>query len=211
MIRYLFLIASLSLWAISSHASLYGRLPDGDGNFQAYYDDATELTWLANANPNDILSYWEQGVWVNTLNINGIDDWRFPSMDVNDDGVIVDCSITDASACLDNEYGYMYWFNGINATSPNPFNDIIASNYLSSTAEVTIIGTSTIVIDYSLFNFGDGTNHISRVPPESTYNPRGFIWAVRDGDIPQVPIPAAVWLFSSGLIGLIGFARRKKA
>lgn len=26
-----------------------------------------------------------------------------------------------------------------------------------------------------------------------------------------VPVPAAVWLFGSGLIGLIGFARRKKA
>jgi len=26
-----------------------------------------------------------------------------------------------------------------------------------------------------------------------------------------VPVPAAVWLFSSGLIGLIGVARRKKA
>lgn len=29
--------------------------------------------------------------------------------------------------------------------------------------------------------------------------------------ISQVPIPAAVWLFGSGLIGLIGVARRKKA
>jgi len=28
--------------------------------------------------------------------------------------------------------------------------------------------------------------------------------------IPQVPVPAAVWLFGSGLIGLIGIARRKK-
>jgi len=26
-----------------------------------------------------------------------------------------------------------------------------------------------------------------------------------------VPVPAAVWLFGSGLIGLIGIARRKKA
>ena len=25
-----------------------------------------------------------------------------------------------------------------------------------------------------------------------------------------VPVPAAVWLFGSGLIGLVGFARRKK-
>jgi len=27
---------------------------------------------------------------------------------------------------------------------------------------------------------------------------------------PAVPVPAAVWLFGSGLIGLIGIARRKK-
>lgn len=30
-------------------------------------------------------------------------------------------------------------------------------------------------------------------------------------NVSSVPIPAAVWLFSSGLIGLIGIARRKKA
>ncbi len=28
---------------------------------------------------------------------------------------------------------------------------------------------------------------------------------------PVVPVPAAVWLFGSGLIGLIGVARRKKS
>ena len=30
-------------------------------------------------------------------------------------------------------------------------------------------------------------------------------------DISSIPIPSAAWLFGSGLIGLIGFARRKKA
>jgi len=30
------------------------------------------------------------------------------------------------------------------------------------------------------------------------------------GDVSAVPIPAAVWLFGSGLFGLIGFTRRKK-
>jgi hypothetical protein len=29
------------------------------------------------------------------------------------------------------------------------------------------------------------------------------------GDLPSVPIPAAVWLFGSGLLGLVGVARRK--
>ncbi|MCU7869274.1 MAG: VPLPA-CTERM sorting domain-containing protein [Candidatus Thiodiazotropha sp. (ex Lucinoma borealis)] len=30
-------------------------------------------------------------------------------------------------------------------------------------------------------------------------------------DVAAVPIPTAIWLFGSGLIGLVGFARRKKA
>jgi len=30
-------------------------------------------------------------------------------------------------------------------------------------------------------------------------------------EISQVPLPAAVWLFGSGLLGLIGIAKRKKA
>jgi len=38
-----------------------------------------------------------------------------------------------------------------------------------------------------------------------------FAWAVRSGDVSVVPIPAAVWLFGSGLIGLLGVARRRKA
>ena len=32
-----------------------------------------------------------------------------------------------------------------------------------------------------------------------------------DLQLTAVPVPAAVWLFGSGLIGLVGFARRKKA
>ncbi len=32
-----------------------------------------------------------------------------------------------------------------------------------------------------------------------------------EGTISAVPIPAAVWLFGSGLIGLVGFSRRNKA
>ena len=31
------------------------------------------------------------------------------------------------------------------------------------------------------------------------------------GSASTVPVPAAVWLFGSGLVGLLGVARRKKA
>jgi hypothetical protein len=35
-------------------------------------------------------------------------------------------------------------------------------------------------------------------------------WAIM-ADVTTVPVPAAVWLFGSGLLGLVGIARRKKA
>ena len=36
-----------------------------------------------------------------------------------------------------------------------------------------------------------------------------YAWAVRSGDVSSVPVPAAAWLFGSGLICLIGFAKQK--
>ena len=53
----------------------------------------------------------------------------------------------------------------------------------------------------ALFDRGGG---ITQYAKSTIFN---YAWAVRDGDV--VPIPAAVWLFGSGLIVLAGFARRK--
>jgi hypothetical protein len=33
---------------------------------------------------------------------------------------------------------------------------------------------------------------------------------VIEGSVSTVPVPAAAWLFGSGLLGLVGVARRKK-
>lgn len=37
-----------------------------------------------------------------------------------------------------------------------------------------------------------------------------FEWADKGLAVSEVPVPAAVWLFGSGLVGLMGFKRRKK-
>lgn len=38
-----------------------------------------------------------------------------------------------------------------------------------------------------------------------------YAWAVRPGDVAAVPVPGAVWLFGSGLLGLLGLKKRKAA
>jgi hypothetical protein len=42
------------------------------------------------------------------------------------------------------------------------------------------------------------------------FNNAGTLVTVDVRIIPAVPVPAAVWLFGSGLLGLVGIARRKK-
>ncbi len=46
--------------------------------------------------------------------------------------------------------------------------------------------------------------------PTSPFNGFAANWRL-EGTMTVVPVPAAVWLFGSGLLGLVGVARRKKA
>jgi len=46
---------------------------------------------------------------------------------------------------------------------------------------------------------------------EDTYGVGPIIYASGGQPINAVPLPAAVWLFGSGLLGLVGLARRRKA
>jgi len=63
--------------------------------------------------------------------------------------------------------------------------------------------------DYSAwyFKFTGGSQYFL---PKEDYTGL-YVWAVHDGDVGTsvIPIPAAVWLFSSGLLGLIGVARKR--
>jgi len=61
--------------------------------------------------------------------------------------------------------------------------------------------------DYSLYGV-NGAHLVNESGQIYNYDQNGNMVVVQD--LSAVPIPAAVWLFGSGLLGLVGMARRKK-
>ena len=62
-------------------------------------------------------------------------------------------------------------------------------------------GNATIV---SVSNVGTGWGSFAGTPYSE-------VWSVTFTETAVIPVPAAVWLFGSGLLGLVGVARRRKA
>jgi hypothetical protein len=74
----------------------------------------------------------------------------------------------------------------------------------------TGVATITCVVDCSN---GDTyvLDYIGHIPLGGTSGLGGEVVVIHlEGTISAVPIPAAVWLFGSGLLGLIGVSRHKK-
>jgi hypothetical protein len=134
------------------------------------------------------------------LTIGGIGGWRLPSADVNGDGTVVDCFGGGLADCADNEMGYLYWEEGVTGAAPGPFQNLEPGVYWSGTELAPNPNNAWS------FSFLSGIQFIDIKNVNAN-----FAWAVHSGDVSAVPIPAAVWLFGSGLLGLIGIARTRKA
>jgi hypothetical protein len=164
----------------------------------AYYDPNLNITWAADANINGLESQGTHVLLAETLTIGGVSGWRLPSADVNGDGTVVDCFGGGVAGCADSEMGFLFWEEGITDTAPGPFSNVAQSD--------VVYWSGTLAPDPAeawFLNFNTGVQRT---------NLTGFAvsgWYVHDGNV--VPIPAAIWLFGSGLLGLIGVAKRKKA
>lgn len=221
----------------TAKAAFLGRLAatPGGTDYQAYYDTQLDITWLADANagagsafdnggfPNDgRMTLANASAWAVSLNIDGVTGWRLPSMDRDNDNAIAECSLiaTSQLECSDNEYGHLYYFGagatrgpitspltvagaGISAIDPGPFSNV------QGVGNVGVYWSSTVILPGGFapgpWNFTFSNGFQSNGPESDTV----FAWAVHDGDISAVPLPVSVWLFSSGLLGLVGFGRRK--
>ncbi len=215
----------------SAHAALIGRLPStvGGTDYQAYYDDVLDITWAADANINGTDNWANQNTWAAGLSIGGVTGWRLPTTTpIN--GISFNTSFTnDGSTDLArnvsrpgtvfggstaSEMAHLF-FNTLGNVSDydasGVFDDGCVGSCLVNTGPFTNVQSSIYwsgsVLNSSsawLFNNIDGSQF---------GNDKGsdlFAWAVHSGDVSAVPVPAAVWLFGSGLMGLMGLAKRKR-
>jgi hypothetical protein len=195
-----------SFISVPSHAAL---VDNGGG---LIYDDALDITW---SQPDALRTWNNANTWAAGLTLGGVSGWRLPYISVAagagpTTSSPINCSTATEPDCRDNELGYMFYQNlsgtlGFSIlTSGDPdlalFPSLVSHGYWSGT-EFDFFGAW-------LFDFsGGGQGDVSKDPRVGS----NYSWAVHVGNVGAVPVPAAVWLFGSGLLGLIGMSRRKKA
>ena len=195
----------------SADAALVGRLAatDGGTDWQAYYDEDADLTWLADANVlvNPVL-FDDATNWAANYTVDGVGGWRLP--DTLQPDASCDSQIDGASFgfnCTGSEMGNLY-YNVLGNTANMDPAEINTGPFSNYTKNWYWSRTGYAHPDYPdmvwAFYMGNGNQGWQGKEPK--YN----AWAVQSGDVGVVPVPAAVWLFGSGLLGLIGLARRKK-
>jgi len=203
-------VSALFVVALGASSAANANLIDRGGGM--IYDQDLNITWLADANYAKTSGYdadgqmnWSQAMtWANNLSYGGYTDWRLPASDTC---VNSNCTGSEMGHLFYIELGGVAWqdFAATN-TNYNLFQNVPGLStpyygfYWSGTefAEVPDLAAW-------FFHFVPGEQ-------SSTWKEDGYLyaWAVRDGDVSAVPLPAAVWLFGSGLLGLIGIARKKK-
>lgn len=223
----------ICLGLISASSANAGLVASADG--QTVYDSDLHVTWLANANlaatntfgvsginANGTMTWYTAQSWIgamNAANYLGYSDWRLPtitdtgtpgcnfSFSGTDCGYNVNTVTSEMAHLFYDELGNKSYFNtdgtgpqaGWGLTNTGPFNNL-QSSYLWSGTEYA--PDTRFALVFSFYHGGQGT---------TSNGDNLYALAVRPGQIAAVPVPGAMWLLGSGLIGLLGVARRKAA
>jgi len=104
--------------------------------------------------------------------------------------------------------------NAFSVNVPPTYNQVFAGGQVDSQSFgplASFIGLGTV--NYDFFGTASATSTVSNGLFSGIVDYRYLVNAdiTYTYDVAAVPVPAAVWLFGSGLLGLVGVARRKKA
>ncbi|MCP4277568.1 MAG: DUF1566 domain-containing protein [Gammaproteobacteria bacterium] len=188
---------------------------DGEGNtgfIKLIYDEDFDITWVADGNFAQATGYDGDGrmdwvaanAWAGGLTIGGFADWRLPTALNQDD------SGPGYGYVTGSEMGHLF-YEELGGTAGDPISSSTDSDLaLFPNLQNSVYWSGT---EYSanpnlawVFSFDLGSQFT-----DAKGNDLHYGLAVHSGDVGAVPVPAAVWLFGSGILGLIGFSKRKKA
>lgn len=198
-------------------------LADANSGAGSSYDD---IGTFYESTTDGRMSWINANAWAASLNPYGSDitGWRLPTTtDTGAPGAQCTYSGTDCGFNVNtasSEMANMFYVTlgdkayytttgsgsqaGWGLTNTGPFSNIQPNAYWSITEYAL---STSIAWD---FNFGSGDQYND--DKTNMYS----AWAVHAGDVgvaipSAVPVPAAAWLFGSGLLGLIGISRQKSS
>jgi hypothetical protein len=203
--------------------TLQARDLDGNtGTIEAYYDTDLNITWLADANYAGTGMNWSTATaWAAGLTIGSTSGWRLPT--VTDTGTSgcdyaytgTDCGYNANTAT--GEMAHMFYTtlgdkafyntsgvgpqSGWGLTNTGPFSNVQSYPYWSATE----YSPNTTASAWFFYFYDGSQGNLGKSEGLSG-------WAVHSGNVGAaiVPVPAAVWLFGGGLLGLIGVARKRR-
>lgn len=207
---------------------LHARDLNGDQQPDAWYDSSRDRTWLADADPLGLVTWWQARDWAATLVVHGVGGWRLPAFeDIGEPGCwgytfdgSGDCgynSNTDRSELAHMWHtvlGNLSWADtsgqgpqpGWGLTNTGPFANLRGGDYWTATTDLSDSPWDPGNPDYGAWLFqtqwGYHDSDAKAWPMHA--------WVLRDGDVAPIPEPATWALWAAGLAAL-GWRRRRRA
>ena len=162
-----------------------------------FYDNGTYTLSTQDFNTLDgRMTWWGAQAWANNLSLGGYTDWALPT--------------TVPAVFGYNQTGSQMgdlFYNQLGGVASNSITTTHNANYnLFSNVQSSVYWSSSEYAPDPNYAWVFGT--VDGGQGSTTKDNQFSAWAVRPGDVAAVPLPGAVWLFLSGLIGLMGLKRR---
>jgi hypothetical protein len=179
------------------------------------YDTDRNITWY---DAPAVLMNWTQALsWAASLDVSGVSGWRLPSArNIDGSGPCYGLN------CTGSEMGHLYYLElgnqpNYDAHNTGPFQNLLASSpeiyayYKIYIAYWTGEEVTTAPGNAWSFSFTNGDQNQTNTGDVGPEGEGPYALAVHEGNIgAPVPIPGAVWLLGSGLVGLVAIRRRFK-